>query len=169
MRQHGSLGPTGWAMVSLVERCSARRRDEPSLMSRSPGAAWHLGAGVADLTVLFLVRDSAIAFWRTQFSGDAGNGWPQHPLARSAAPASFRRAASEAACVKDRCRAYCLPLYPRRQYACYNPNTQSTVALDWSRSSGLRRTLASELLMAPLGRTQHTPEAIATYCLPFTA
>jgi hypothetical protein len=52
---------------------------------------------------------------------------------------------------------------------CYSPNTQSTVALDWSRSSGLRRTLASELLMAPFGRTQHTPEAIATYCLPFTA
>jgi hypothetical protein len=80
---------------------------------------------------------------------DASHYHPHPALARRASPLQGEATAA-------RCAAY-------------NPNTYSTVAFDWFCSSGFRLTPLSELLICPEGRTQHTPDAIAMYCRPFTA
>jgi hypothetical protein len=61
------------------------------------------------------------------------------------------------------------PLCRPNETRAYSPKTYRTVAFDCSRNSGVRLMLESELLICPDGRTQHTPEAMAMYCLPFTA
>ena len=45
--------------------------------------------------------------------------------------------------------------------------TSFPVAFDWLRRSGVRLTVPNEFVDRP-PREQHTPEAIAIYCLPFT-